>query len=145
MKYLIAAVEILFIHSCLFFKKTFFFIYDIKDHFNNIKKRRGIIPKVGLQEIILKHTPIKLLKPIALKGNVSLLETVVINSFVKLFNPRKIFEIGTFDGRTTLNMTANSSSETKIFTFSLVFGIYFSISCIFSMPGILVSGSANPK
>jgi predicted O-methyltransferase YrrM len=38
---------------------------------------------------------------------------------MKKNNPEKVFEIGTFDGRTTLNIAMNSSPQTEIYTLDL--------------------------
>jgi predicted O-methyltransferase YrrM len=52
-------------------------------------------------------------------GNMSLLETLVISKMVRHYQPRHIFEIGTFDGRTTLHMAANSPETARILTLDL--------------------------
>lgn len=44
-------------------------------------------------------------------GNVSLAELAVLNGLVRTHQPRAIFEIGTFDGRTTLNLALNSEGD----------------------------------
>ena len=44
-------------------------------------------------------------------GNVNLAETAVLNALCRTYQPRTIFEIGTFDGRTTLNFALNSDAE----------------------------------
>jgi predicted O-methyltransferase YrrM len=52
-------------------------------------------------------------------GNVTELELVLISSFVHRTSPQNCFEIGTFDGRTTLNMALNSPPEAHVFTLDL--------------------------
>jgi predicted O-methyltransferase YrrM len=52
-------------------------------------------------------------------GNVSLFELEVISRIVAYYQPRKIFELGTFDGRTTLNMALNTPKDTHIYTLDL--------------------------
>ena len=52
-------------------------------------------------------------------GNVSAFEIDVINRLVKYKNPETLFEIGTFDGRTTLNMAAHSAPHARLFTLDL--------------------------
>ncbi len=49
-------------------------------------------------------------------GNVSDFEIGVINRLVKYNNPKTLFEIGTFDGRTTLNMAAHSGGDALVYT-----------------------------
>jgi predicted O-methyltransferase YrrM len=52
-------------------------------------------------------------------GHTTEFELKVISNIVKAFQPKTIFEIGTFEGRTTLNMALNSGPETKIITLDL--------------------------
>ena len=63
--------------------------------------------------------PLNILEPISLNGNVSLLEVVVINHLVKTRSPNSIFELGTFDGRTSLNMAANMPESGVVLTLDL--------------------------
>jgi predicted O-methyltransferase YrrM len=44
-------------------------------------------------------------------GNVSLAELAVLNALCRTHRPETIFEIGTFDGRTTLNLAANCDAQ----------------------------------
>lgn len=62
---------------------------------------------------------VRLIEASVADGNVSLYELLVINSLVRLKKPATIFEIGTFNGRTALNMSANSDAGTVIFTLDL--------------------------
>ena len=52
-------------------------------------------------------------------GHTTEFELKVISNLVKKQNPDRIFEIGTFQGRTTLNMALNSHPNTKITTLDL--------------------------
>lgn len=83
------------------------------------KKPAPIIPKIGISEILPYEIDISLSDPEAKDGNVNLAELVIISQLVKQSKPEKIFEIGTFDGRTTLNMAKNSPASSKIFTLDL--------------------------
>lgn len=84
-----------------------------------------IIPKGSFQEIfpkikkILPSTDISLHELYHISGNISLIELFYINLIIKFENPKTIIEFGTYNGRTTLNMAANSSADTKIFTVDL--------------------------
>jgi predicted O-methyltransferase YrrM len=51
-------------------------------------------------------------------GNIGVLELAAIVTIAKIVNPSTIFEIGTFDGRTTLNLAKNCPNS-KIFTLDL--------------------------
>ncbi len=44
-------------------------------------------------------------------GNVNLTELAVLNALCRTHKPKEIFEIGTFDGRTTLNLALNSEAN----------------------------------
>ena len=51
-------------------------------------------------------------------GHITEFELKVICQIVKKFNPKTIFEIGTFEGRTTLNMALNAP-EANVYTLDL--------------------------
>lgn len=53
------------------------------------------------------------------QGNVSLYELYCLSQLAKNLKPKTIFEIGTFDGRTTLHFALNSADDTKIHTLDL--------------------------
>ena len=61
----------------------------------------------------------KILEPEFVDGNISLVELSCINQLVKKYKPKIIFEFGTFDGRTTLNLAANAPLNAKIYTLDL--------------------------
>lgn len=93
-------------------------IYEISSHFGYPETR---LPEVEISSII----PVKdaltlnLLEPLQKDGNVSLIELLLINIFINYFKPANVFEMGTFDGRTTLNMAANIGDGTRIWTIDL--------------------------
>ena len=59
-----------------------------------------------------------ILKPEATDGNATMSEIVSINSLVAKRAP-KVFEIGTFDGRTSVNMIANAPKDAILYTLDL--------------------------
>lgn len=65
------------------------------------------------------RVPISLVEVEHRDGNVSVLELATINTLVRRRSPRRIFEIGTFDGRTALNMVANAPDDGHLFTLDL--------------------------
>lgn len=83
------------------------------------KKPPVLIPKVTLSEILPRELKAEVLEPDAKDGNVNLAELLVISQLVQLRKPEKIFEIGTFDGRTTLNLAKSSEANAEIFTLDL--------------------------
>jgi predicted O-methyltransferase YrrM len=63
---------------------------------------------------------IKIVEPEQRNGNITIFELAVICTAVRnLTDPKLIIEIGTFDGRTTLNLAVNSPPKTKIVTLDL--------------------------
>lgn len=52
-------------------------------------------------------------------GNVTIEEVCKIALIVKYFRPRKVFEFGTYNGMTTLQIALNTPEETKIYTLDI--------------------------
>jgi hypothetical protein len=78
------------------------------------------LPKVELGELFRRNEmDVRILEPITANGNVTINELFSLNYAVAATGPKSVFEIGTFDGRTTLNFAANSSEDTRIFTLDL--------------------------
>jgi hypothetical protein len=85
---------------------------------SNKKIYNRILPLISIEEITGDVTP-DLMNNEFEDGNISDYELECICKIVKTVNPATIFEIGTFNGKTSLNMAINSSSETKVFTLDL--------------------------
>ncbi len=77
------------------------------------------IPATDLRSIVPESVSIQVREPIGVDGNASLLEIIVLAKLIRAHNPREIFEIGTFDGRTTMNAAANSAEDAKVYTLDL--------------------------
>ena len=77
------------------------------------------LPTIEVNELVPEDLPIQIREPIEADGNISLAEIAIISKLIKTRNPATIFEIGTFDGRTTLNMAANSPPDARIYTLDL--------------------------
>lgn len=114
------------------FQKNRKFIYDICVYFNylTVKNRMGgirteeknntdIIPEIDLSEIISAGGAIDIRSPLSMEGNISTIELIVIDKLVKIYDPAKVFEIGTFDGRTALNLACNCRNEGIVYTLDL--------------------------
>lgn len=84
-----------------------------------VKKKTYKIPIVSLEEITPGPISLKISEKETKDGNVSLSELLCIVSIIKYYQARKIFELGTFDGRTTLNMHHNCCKKPNIFTLDL--------------------------
>lgn len=77
------------------------------------------LPVVKPGELLALNGPLELHEPVAADGNVSLLELTILARSVALAQPRCLFEIGTFDGRTTLNLAANAPADARVLTLDL--------------------------
>ena len=53
------------------------------------------------------------------RGNVTIDELAVIALLCRQLKPKVIFEFGTFNGRTTLNLAANAPDDAKVYTLDL--------------------------
>ncbi len=120
-RYLYAAMSCIYLFAAGFlFVRNRLLIYKISSHFGYPEVN---IPVVDPASIIplknLEDSPVQVLEPIGRDGNVSAVELFIINLFIKAMNPVKIFEMGTFDGRTTLNMARNSADHARIWTIDL--------------------------
>lgn len=79
---------------------------------------RAKLPEVSV-ESLLDGSQVVVRAPLSADGNVSLLELLTLNALVAAKQPRRVFEIGTFDGRTTLNLAANAPSDATVYTLDL--------------------------
>lgn len=78
------------------------------------------LPKVDLTALFpAHHAGIKMLEPATANGNATIHEVFTLNFAVAVRQPKTIFEIGTFDGRTTLNLAANTPADSRIYTLDL--------------------------
>lgn len=86
-------------------------------HAKAIESQGKILPQVSIEEIT-DDSPPKLAEIEHADGNVSVKELECIAKLINFHQPSSIFEIGTFDGRTSLNMALNAPNA-KIFTLDL--------------------------
>ena len=77
------------------------------------------IPQILISHIVNENTRFQIHEEKDMDGNITLLELVVIAKLIAHYKPLHLFEIGTFDGRTTLNMAANSPTGAKVYTLDL--------------------------
>lgn len=78
-----------------------------------------LLPTIAVDALTSPSTTVSLPEPVAVDGNVTLLEMLVLNRLVRERAPSAIFEIGTFDGRTTLNLAANAPATARVYTLDL--------------------------
>lgn len=77
------------------------------------------LPPVSIGQVCQFDLPIRLLAPDGHDGDVWGIELVALNYIVAERSPSVIFELGTFDGRTTLNFAGNAPNDAKIYTIDL--------------------------
>ena len=83
------------------------------------RQHKLILPLVKIEEIVPSNAVISISEFGYVDGNSSLYELCVINSLVKKYQPNNILEIGTFDGRSALNMALNINGEGHVYTLDL--------------------------
>ena len=71
-----------------------------------------LVENQPLQKLVLNFAP-------DTYGDVSWQELVTISALVAHFKPLRIFEIGTFMGKTTYHLAANSPEQAQVFTLDL--------------------------
>jgi predicted O-methyltransferase YrrM len=97
-----------------------FMIFQIARHFGmKMPTENERLPIFPLSAVLTSKLEFTLLEPLAAGGNVSLLELMVIANLAKQAAPPMAFEIGTFDGRTTLNIAANIELPARVYTLDL--------------------------
>ncbi|MEY2479286.1 MAG: hypothetical protein QOI04_213 [Verrucomicrobiota bacterium] len=86
------------------------------------RKPKPQLPNVSWRAVI-RSRPILLIEPARSHGNVRLSELALLAKAAAAVTPgEEIIEIGTFDGRTTLNLALNSAPATRVFTLDLPAG-----------------------
>ena len=119
LRYLYSAVCSVYLFSFgVFSAKHRRVLWAICAHFGYCEVR-PIIPTVKVSQVVPDDASIQMREPIGIDGSVSPLELMVIAKMVRFFNPRTLFEIGTLDGRTTLNLAANCSPNARVYTLDL--------------------------
>src|SRR5439155_23717314 len=81
--------------------------------------QKTALPVADWREVI-DPTPVRLLQARKSSGDVNLAELAVLASAAAATRVgEEIIEIGTFDGRTTLNLAVNSPAHLRVFTLDL--------------------------
>lgn len=83
------------------------------------QEQSGGLPVVSLEDVVTMPVELRLFHPSAEDGNVTTGELVAILALAKLAARTEVFEIGTFNGRTTLNLAANLGGNIIVNTLDL--------------------------
>ena len=78
-----------------------------------------LIPPTEAKSLCPASPSVRILEQDAADGNVTGYELLVISQLIADFKPKTCFEIGTFDGRTTLNIAANAGPDCHVYTLDL--------------------------
>ncbi len=81
--------------------------------------KQRFVPPVAIASLVSNTVSLRLCEQAMAPGNVSFEELFVLVELLQTFQPTTCFEIGTFDGRTTLNMAANTPDDAVIYTLDL--------------------------
>jgi predicted O-methyltransferase YrrM len=93
---------------------------NIARHFGyDYQQVKPVLPLVRIDDIRSPGSHPDLRELDAVDGNVTVLELVVIASITAQLAPHAVFEIGTFDGRTTVNLAANAAPDAIVSTLDL--------------------------
>ncbi|MEW6381814.1 MAG: class I SAM-dependent methyltransferase [bacterium] len=119
-QYLRASISCLYLFTIgIFSSRHRCFISTICYHFGCKGGVKTLIPRVRLSDVLSDDLSVHLHSLTQVDGNISPVELLVITKLVQQYQPKMLFEIGTFDGKTTLNMAANCSAESKVYTLDL--------------------------
>lgn len=118
--YIVSCAGVLYTFTIGVFKRSNReWIYAIAERFGKSTKTKSTLRKVSITELIAASEAILLTETEGVDGNISLQELTIIAKLVRWAQPKRIFEIGTFDGRTTLNMAINAPADAEVFTLDL--------------------------
>ncbi len=84
-----------------------------------IRPRELAVPSLSAKELFPNPLDVRLIDLDQIDGNTTLQEQVLIVSLAKQQRARKVFELGTFDGKTTANLATNLGEEAEIITIDL--------------------------
>jgi predicted O-methyltransferase YrrM len=84
-----------------------------------VRPTAALLPELSIDALNLADQKLTIEVPEGTDGEVGTLELIVINSLVRLVDPKRLFEFGSFRGRTTLNLASNSSADATIFTLDI--------------------------
>lgn len=119
-RYIIALISCVYAFTIgIFSAKCRVLLSYICDYFGFGQKVIVAIPKIKQSELVSEQEYIQLRELTVTDGNVSAGELAFVAKLVKRYSPKVIFEIGTFNGRTTLNIAANSLDDAKVYTLDL--------------------------
>lgn len=96
-------------------------IVELVHHFGYHHESREpvLLPAIAIGDLAPADCPIDLRAIESVDGNVTDRELVHICRIVSNLEPAKLFEFGSFDGRTTLNLAVNAGKDAVVYTLDL--------------------------
>jgi hypothetical protein len=94
-------------------------IAQLAEHFGFAGTITGKLPLVGYDEATSPSTPVTLPVVLGRPGNITEAELIALSRTAAARQPRTVLEIGTFDGRTTLALAANTREDATVVTVDL--------------------------
>lgn len=77
------------------------------------------LPKISIEDLVPTEINAVVVERQHVDGNVSENEIEIISRIVAYLKPQAMFEVGTFDGRTTINMALNAPADAHVYTLDL--------------------------
>jgi predicted O-methyltransferase YrrM len=87
--------------------------------YDYVSQEKTELPRVSIEALTPNTTKVELWALDGVDGNVTDRELLTIARLVSAAGAKRIFEFGTFDGRTTLNMAMNAGDGAAVFTLDL--------------------------
>jgi predicted O-methyltransferase YrrM len=84
-----------------------------------VKARKLTIPPMAATDLFSKPLDLRLIDVDQQDGNTTLQEQILILALAKMRGVRRVFELGTFDGKTSANLAANLGAEADIVTIDI--------------------------
>lgn len=78
-----------------------------------------MLPRITVDKVVNPGSRPDLREVTGVDGNVSLLELLVLAATTRQLGAHSVFEIGTFDGRTAINLAANGAAGCVVYTLDL--------------------------
>lgn len=96
-------------------------IVELCRHFgyDYVTRESALLPRVSVDALSPDSTRVEIAAVDSVDGNVTDRELITIARLVAALGAKDIFEFGTFDGRTTLNLANNAGSDSRVVTLDL--------------------------
>lgn len=96
-------------------------IVELGHHFGYHHESRVVpeLPTIALDSLVRESGLLDVRALDAVDGNVSERELITICRLTQSLQPKVVFEFGTFDGRTTLNLALNAAPDATVYTLDL--------------------------